>query len=91
MELLECIVLLEYFKSHAESASPPSNFAETSAFLRDCNLATPNFEKNPGSVMVGEDVKEPSFVTPRRKWMWEGLCEERASSSKRRKAVGKLM
>ncbi|XP_010935576.1 uncharacterized protein [Elaeis guineensis] len=85
------IVLMEHFKAHAESASITTNVLQTSALLRECNLATPNREKNPGSVTISEDIRTSSFVTPRRKRMWEGLCEERASSSKKRKTARKLM
>ncbi|XP_008802819.1 uncharacterized protein LOC103716555 [Phoenix dactylifera] len=85
------IVLMEHFKAHAENASITTNVLETSALLRDCNLATPNSERNPGSITFSEDVRTSSFVTPRRKRLWEGLCEERASSSKRRKTARKLM
>lgn len=63
---------MEHFKVHAESESITTNVLETSALLRDCNMATPNCEKNPGSATVSEGIRTPSFVTSRRKRMWEG-------------------
>ncbi|XP_065015003.1 uncharacterized protein LOC135642631 [Musa acuminata AAA Group] len=75
------IVLLEYFKEHAESACPPK-LAETLALFNGCGSGT---QPSHASMVVSESMQASSFMTPRRKRMWEGLCEEKPSSCKKLK------
>ncbi|CAL9151794.1 unnamed protein product [Musa hybrid cultivar] len=75
------IVLLEYFKEHAESACAPK-LAETLALFNGCGSGT---QPSHASMVVSESMQASSFMTPRRKRMWEGLCEEKPSSCKKLK------
>ncbi|WOL17688.1 hypothetical protein Cni_G26481 [Canna indica] len=76
------IILLEYVKKHAES-SCTSNLAETLALFYGCRSATQSSESNPDSMVVGENMPTSSLITPKRKQLWEGLCDEKYYSAKK--------
>nr|CAD1830716.1 unnamed protein product [Ananas comosus var. bracteatus] len=75
------IVLLENFKERVKSTSADPKLVEMLALLSGSGLAAPNQESSSCSNLSVNDVSMPSFVTPRRKRMWDGLRGESVQGS----------
>ncbi|XP_072966283.1 uncharacterized protein [Typha angustifolia] len=85
------IILLDFFKERVKSTSSDPKLVETLDLLSDCGLAALDHEGKPYSAAHSEDVSASNFATPRRKRMWEGLCEERVQSCKKQKTTENKM
>ncbi|KAG6500699.1 uncharacterized protein LOC121997264 [Zingiber officinale] len=77
------IAMLEYAKNHTESVQSPSLNKTLALFYGHGSARSSDHE--PGTSNGG--LQTPSNVTPRRKRMWEGLCENAAPRFSKRRCL----
>nr|CAD1830211.1 unnamed protein product [Ananas comosus var. bracteatus] len=75
------IILLENFKGRLKSASTDPKLVEMLASLGGSSLAPPDQESSSCSELSINDISMPSFITPRRKRMQDGLRGESVQGS----------
>lgn len=82
-------ILFEFFKERVQNTDEIPNSAEIMRSLNRCGLSFLDSDRKSecsSSILGTNDL---SFVTPRKKRLWDGLCEgtETSKRYKRRKAV----
>ncbi|ONK79741.1 uncharacterized protein A4U43_C01F9600 [Asparagus officinalis] len=79
-------ILLEFFKERVRNTSEVPDSAEILRLLNQCGLCSLNVkEKSDFTSSVAVETNAFSIVTPLRKRMWEGQCEETMKRHKRQK------